>query len=212
MKRLIAICGILTVAIAGSNALGNWTEIGDAGDLPFSAQAVTGGGALTSITGTLGNPDADMYQIYISNPAGFSASATYTGAFVDPQLFLFDQVGMGVYANDDDGVSLNSLLPAANINSPTTPGMYYLAISAYDFDPVSAGGLLIFPSTPFNGVFGPTGPGGGSPVGSWSGLAFSGGDYIINLTGAAPIPAPGAILLGGIGAGLVSWLRRRRTL
>ena len=203
MKKLISIYCILTVAIAGSNALGGWVEIGDAGDLPGTAQAVTGGGPLDTISGTISG-DVDMYQIYIASPAAFSAYATGW----DPMLFLFDQAGMGVYGDDDSGLGLDAFLPAGDTYSPTTPGIYYLAISTfYSMPSSSTGEIFTFIYPPLI----PTGAGIGNPVSSWVSGSGEGG-YTIELTGAAPIPAPGAILLGSIGAGLVGWLRRRRTL
>src|SRR5215831_21080594 len=150
-----------------------WREVGTAGELPSTAQVTAGFGSLDGIIGTLNSTmHADMYQIFITGGGTFSATTVGTpGTLMDTQLFLFDANGKGVYANDDASSSTGrSTLPAGIAIGPLTPGFYYLAISAFDRNPVSQPtNDLIFPTFPFTGVFGPTGPGGASPISDWRG-------------------------------------------
>lgn len=174
MRKMARFLAVALVALApmawASTALAAlWAEVGNAGDLPATAQVPAGVGALTSISGALGSDtDADMYRIWVTGGGTFSAT-TVGGASFDTQLFLFYSSGMGVYANDDSAGGLQSTLPASNLLTPAAAGIYYLAISGYDRDPESPGGL-IFPTSPFTDVHGPTGAGGGSPISGWSGI------------------------------------------
>ncbi len=184
------------LALAGSPALGQaWTETGDAGELPGSggAQMTAGSGPLFSISGSLDvGGDVDMYQLEICDIASFSAS-TVGGTTLDTQLFLFDASGLGIASNDDTpgGGALQSTISNLYV---TATGTYFLAITRYNRDPVSSGGLIFQPAafteeTPANG------PGAGFPVSGWENtVAGAGGPYTITLTGAchADINAIGA--------------------
>ena len=193
------------------------SENGDAGQTLDTAQQIPSGAAtLNSIVGTISSPEeADLFSFFIQDPAAFSATTVGgvpNNSLVDTQLFLFNSDGNGVYANDDalEG-SFASTLPAGNQFSPTQPGVYFLGISAYDNDPVSAGGE-IFPEgepDPFTGfrtvVVGPTGPGGGSPLTNFDGNGDEIGSYEISLTGVNAVPEPSSVLgfltIGVFGAG-----------
>ena len=203
-----------------------WMEVGDAGDLPTTAQTPIGMGALTTITGqltgVLPNGSADVFEIYITGGGNFSARAFGTTAplYVDAQLFLFDGEGSGVYANNDvsppdpftPGVAL---LPANDALTPLVPGRYFLAISAPHFAPVSTNGAIFPCVSCIPGlVGGPTGPGGALPITGWSDQSFSEGAYAITLTGVEfprtnVIPEPTTMLL--VGTGFFGLAARRRS-
>lgn len=200
LKSLTLIAGLGIGGLAYANPV---LETGDAGDLPGSAQGF-GAGLISSISGGLGG-DVDMFHLYIPDLSLFFAT-TVSGAGFDTQLFLFDSSGMGVVANDDDGGCgcFQSTLPAG---FAAGSGWFYLAISQYNNDATSVGGL-IFPSNPFSGVFGPTGPGGGSAISGWSGAPGGGYAYTIFLQGAHGVPEAPAFAL--LGLGLLALLRQRQ--
>lgn len=205
---------LLSAAALCTSGFAQWDEIanggGDAGDLPGTAQVTMGVGALTMITGDHPANDVDMFAINIVSPGSFSAS-TIGLTTMDTQLFLFDSTGMGVTMDDDDPSGVGGFQSIITGVFVSAPGLYYLAISNYNADPSSVGGL-IWNNTPFDVERAPDGPGAGSPVISWSvsggtvatyGIALTGAEY-----GAVPEPATFAVL--GLGLVGLAALRRRK--
>lgn len=205
---------LVGIALMASSCLADlWVEVGEAGRDLATANVTDVAGTLDAILGNLAAADpndsafdVDLYRIYILDPVAFSASTVNSpGVNVsDPQLFLFNAGGLGVYMNDDDESGLNgsqSLLPAGHAAGPLTSGFYYLGIGWWDNEPLGAGGR-IFSEANFFGTNGPDfGAGGADPLAGWTDSPIQRPDletaYQINLTGAATIPEPATVSLFG---------------
>lgn len=223
MTRIIGvlIAVVASVALVSSASAVTWTEVGDAGQSIATSQSTAPPGqVLSSIFGSfLSATDIDIFTISITNPAAFSATTLVgTNGALDTQLYLFNSSGRPVYMNDDDagGLSLQSTLPAANALGPQTAGIYYLAITLSDNEPVNLVNVFLFQSGLSTDVRGPN-PVATGPLANWdsSGVAgdspFAGG-YQINLTGAMTVPEPSTIALCAIGTfGILRIVRRRKS-
>jgi hypothetical protein len=179
MKLCVALAVASAAGLASPALAQTWTETGDAPELLSGAQFALGTGSMTQISGTIGAAsDTDLYAFEICDFANFSAT-TVGQTTLDTQLFLFNSAGLGVTSNDDSQTTNQSTITALNV---TSNGLYYLAISAYNRDPVSSGGLIFNPPA-FTTEQGPNGPGAASPLSAWSGTTAVTGAYAIALTG-----------------------------
>ena len=229
--KLVAFALILGFIPAGVMAGPIWPE-GAAGRMPSSAEPVTV--PVTHITGALtgsafrgvdANDYEDMYQIRILDPRdcggkGFTANTTWMvtpGGINDfnTQLWLFDATGRGLLGNDDAGIGV----PQSFISFPandltlqpfTGPGIYYLAITGFNDDPLSPGGPIFNQASPFE-ISGPDGPGAPLPINNWSANGTSDiGLYDIELECVGAVPEPAACSLVLVGVALALTRRGRR--
>jgi hypothetical protein len=200
--------GLGVLLAAGPIQAASFAEIGDAGESLLNAASVTSeqSSPLELISGVLSG-DVDLFKIFLTGNQQFSATTRNSDTdqipidlalglpvdlVIDPQLFLFDALGKGVYANDDLFGSTQATLTSGGL-SPLAAGIYFLGVSGSGLNPFSANGD-IFPSDLFDQVVGATGPGGGTPLVGFEGdRVTSGGKYSIALTGAQTIAANPAV-------------------
>ena len=191
MKKFIKIFMVMAVAVFALFVLCGTSAFAGMHTFPS---------ANSTVVGSVGFIDADEIGFFWSVTNGDKVSESFADPLIDVSQAIFD---FDVPTNSLVDVPVNwDVLINGNIIGNFTvlagfTGPVHLDLSFAPIGNVGGNYLVAFEVT--NDVY----VGGGSHT-----LAYAGPyNHSVQL-----IPAPGAILLGGIGVGLVGWLRRRRTL
>ncbi|MGI8923841.1 MAG: hypothetical protein ACR2HJ_07350 [Fimbriimonadales bacterium] len=191
MRTSFLVTYALALSCAASAQI--WTEEGDAGMLPGTAQFTIGSGPLTQIDGNLAPTDIDLYTIMVVNIAKFSATKTGTGSeYVQLMLFQMDGMGVTLYSTVPGGESHIAVITGQFVDAK---GQYLLGISYWNNDPRSSSGN-IWLSDPYYEEREPDGLGAADPLVKWELNDKPEFDYSIVLTGTeySGVPEPGTMI------------------